>query len=322
MARNLRIAAGVASVFVCTGCSGRVEHSPVVADQQLDSGPDAPPLVEDAQTADSPDDEPEDDSAGESGTSEAAACHGIFCDGACVEPLFDHEHCGRCDNHCSHLESCEEGLCAPRMIMLPSGFGIYASEVTRAEYEAWLKTEPSTFQQGDLCDWNDSFEPHADCLTKFADKLCASDCSQHPQVCVDWCDAKAFCEARGHRLCSRIGGGVLPYEFAGQADISQWANACSSGGVFDFVYGPEFKEGACNTFVDDIPKTVPVGSYPGCQSAVPGYEGVFDLLGNVGEWSQASLFDPADCAAAAPPIFSTHDPPPPRSVRRHRESGL
>lgn len=130
-------------------------------------------------------------------------------------------------------------------------------------------------------------------------------------VCVDWCDAKAFCEARGHRLCSRIGGGVLPYEFAGQADISQWSNACSSGGVFDFVYGREFKEGACNTFVDDIPKTVPVGSYPGCQSAVPGHEGVFDLLGNAGEWGQASLFDPADCAAAAPPIFSTHDPPPP-----------
>jgi sulfatase modifying factor 1 len=33
--------------------------------------------------------------------------------------------------------------------------------------------------------------------------------------------------------------------------------------------------------------TVPVGSMIACQSAVPGYEGVFDLSGNVSEWQDS-----------------------------------
>jgi len=74
-----------------------------------------------------------------------------------------------------------------------------ATEVTRNQYATWLETSPSTAEQVDECLWNASFEPDATCMADSV--VCAADCGEHPQVCVDWCEAAAYCVSAGKRLC-------------------------------------------------------------------------------------------------------------------------
>jgi sulfatase modifying factor 1 len=114
-------------------------------------------------------------------------------------------------------------------------------------------------------------------------------CDNHPQVCVDWCDAYAYCQAVGKRLCGKIGGGPNGYDDLANASLSQWYNACTSHGANLYPYGNIFDGQACNGFYytggDLI--TIPVGSLGSCQATVLGYQGVFDLSGNVREWEDS-----------------------------------
>jgi sulfatase modifying factor 1 len=176
----------------------------------------------------------------------------------------------------------------PSMVMLPEGYCIDSTEVTRAQYQAWLDANPSTDGQISDCTWNTTFAPDATCMSD--EYVCqGSGCENHPQVCVDWCDAYAYCQAVGKRLCGKIGSGSNGYSDSGNADLSQWYNACTSQGVNAFVYGNSFDRTACNGL--DYPgtslMTVTVGTLSTCQSSVPGYSGVYDLIGNVAEWEDS-----------------------------------
>jgi formylglycine-generating enzyme required for sulfatase activity len=175
------------------------------------------------------------------------------------------------------------------MVILPEGYCIDSTEVTRAQYEAWLATSPSTSGQIPECTWNTSFAPDATCMGD--EYVCqGSGCANHPQVCVDWCDAYAYCHAVGKRMCGKIGGGANGYNDSADASMSQWFNACSSHGANYFPYGESFNSTACNG-LDNMEllnqTTVAVGSLPGCQSGVAGYSGVYDLTGNVDEWEDS-----------------------------------
>lgn len=177
------------------------------------------------------------------------------------------------------------GSGGPGMVRLLEGYCIDRTEVTRVQYEAWLATNPTTAAQDSRCAWNTTFTPPAWC----AEVACqGADCAGHPQTCVDWCDAYAYCKGVGKRLCGARAGG--PVEFNdGYADAnqSQWFNACTSGGAQAFPYGDTYDKTRCNGSDSALAKTVPSGSLVGCQSAVPTYGGVFDLSGNVDEWEDA-----------------------------------
>jgi hypothetical protein len=59
------------------------------------------------------------------------------------------------------------------------------------------------------------------------------------QVCVDWCDAHAYCKPVGKRLCGKIGGGPNLYADYASASSSEWYRACSSGGSFTYPIPPQ-----------------------------------------------------------------------------------
>lgn len=184
-----------------------------------------------------------------------------------------------CEN-CGPLESCGAGnLCVARSVTVTGGYAIDATEVTKSQYGVWLSRSPSTSGQVGLCSWNTDFTPLCDWPP-------SSDGS-FPVSCIDWCDAYAYCSAVGKRLCGKIGGGSNPYDDFARADASQWYNACSSGGANTYPYGSTFSDSKCDGAYAKANDPAPVATMSGCQSSVSGYEGVYDLSGNVGEWEDS-----------------------------------
>jgi len=176
------------------------------------------------------------------------------------------------------------------MVALPEGFCIDSTEVTRSQYQSWLATSPSVSGQPDHCAWNDSYTPMCDWPPGSK--------GDHPVVCVDWCDAYAYCKSVGKRLCGKIGGGENPFDDYRLPTSSQWYAACSSGGAKDYPYGDTYDAKACNGTDANIQDTTPVGNMSGCQSSSIEYQGVFDMSGNVREWEDsctASMGASDDC---------------------------
>lgn len=94
----------------------------------------------------------------------------------------------------------------------------------------------------------------------------------HPQPCVDLCDATAYCHAIGRHLC--------PDE--------SWTSACSSDGAYPASYGAMFIRNTCNDYTVGGETTVAVASKPACQTpTVAIFPGVFDMIGNVAEWTDS-----------------------------------
>ena len=166
-----------------------------------------------------------------------------------------------------------------KMVHLPAGFWIDSTEVTRAQYAAWIETNPSTSDQLPECQWNDSYTIPANYPVE--------DRHDHPVAGVDWCDAYAYCKGVGKRLCGKIGGGPTGVDDHYDATISQWYYACSSGGLYEYPYGNEYDANACNLKDTGLKDSAPVGSYAACHSSESGFEGVFDLAGNLAEWVDA-----------------------------------
>lgn len=157
-------------------------------------------------------------------------------------------------------------------------------EVTRDAYAAWLATAPATSPQISPCRDNDDFTPTC--------RWPPEDQGQHPVVCVDWCDAYVYCQAHGKRLCGLIGGGPNDYHDYRDPDRDQWYNACSAQGTDEYPYGSPYQPHTCNGALHGRGTTAPVGSLPGCRTAL----GLIDMSGNVREWKDACETDTTSVA--------------------------
>lgn len=185
----------------------------------------------------------------------------------------------------------------PKMVRVAKrtsgSFCIDSTEVTRDDYAAFLREVPAGRMKSSLpvCAKDTDPTPDATCL---ADRrVCKGDaCGSHPQVCVGLCEAAAYCEWAGKRLCGALaGGGAIPRADLGNPDKEEWGFACGLGLERRLPYGDgkTFNAETCNIGLRSETgclgsgrcTTLPVGSLPDCQGSVPG---VFDLGGNVGEW--------------------------------------
>lgn len=176
-----------------------------------------------------------------------------------------------------HPVVCPSGV-GPAMVALPLDYCIDSTEVTQAQYRAWLSTNPSTSAQVSLCNWNRSFVPNCNWPP-----ITTAD---YPVVCVDWCDANAYCANAGKRLCGKMGGGAEEYN---EDASSQWYEACTSNSTYAYPYGNEYNPVACNGLDASKGATVEVGSMTQCHSTISDYSGAYDLSGNVWEWVDSCI---------------------------------
>ncbi len=177
--------------------------------------------------------------------------------------------------------TCEgEGQCivrGPALVSVGGVFSIDATEVTVAQYRQFLAAKDGDMSgQIPACSWNQSYFEEI-----------AFEPDDEPIVMVDWCDAYAFCEWAGKRMCGRVGGGSLTTAELGDPALNQWYLAC--GGPNGNLYSSDVDDG-CNTSMG-FRSVAPVATYPDCEGYYPG---IFDLRGNVWEWID-------DCESSAGP---------------------
>ena len=291
------LALGVAGIGLASlaGCSG----SNAGALAQADAGA----LSEDASTNTGGDDAAAPIDAGQGAADVDAAPHPGDAGGPapvpCVAPLGPNEEC-------------RNGLPAPITVQLPAQFSMDMTEVTRAQYSAWLATHPPTTGQGPECQAKTTFAPDATCM---ANKLvCATGCDDNPQVCVDWCDAQAYCAAFGKQICGArpdaLAMGPVTFADYNNAEKDQYEYACSADGKQLYVYGNTYDKTACNTGCTGTGcKTIAVGSDAKCQGEpnAAAFPGVFDLEGNAAEWDGvcASSDPAAQCRVRGGDMQST-----------------
>jgi sulfatase modifying factor 1 len=159
-------------------------------------------------------------------------------------------------------------------IQTPLGaYCIDVNEVTQRQYWAFLDAAP-------------------DLPSLYRSKGCAgvSDVSapwragkeDHPVSGVSYCGAEAYCSFVGKSLCGDISsGGTLDESLMGNALHDMWSRACSGESHRAYPYGDEYEPEYCNGD-DNQGDTTPVRSLPHCATSD---QGIFDLSGNVWEWT-------------------------------------
>lgn len=163
-----------------------------------------------------------------------------------------------------------------------------STEVTRADYSAWLATKPSTAKQVSGCEGNSSFDPDPTCMSQ--PDVCASNCDSHPQTCVNWCDASAYCASVGKQLCATFAnsGSWQPQ------NPNELGQACQDNTTEQYPYGQSPLPSACDGSDLGTGTTVPVGSLTKCARTYSDGT-IYDLVGNVWEWE--GTCDTSGCIA-------------------------
>ncbi|MBX3246651.1 MAG: SUMF1/EgtB/PvdO family nonheme iron enzyme [Myxococcales bacterium] len=175
---------------------------------------------------------------------------------------------------------------------------IDATEVTQGQYQRFLEATNGGAEvsgQPTYCAWNTTYAPGTECFGPRVAEILA--CDVRPQTCVDWCDAYMYCQWVGKRLCGRIRDGVGHPLVSAATLNDEWYVACSSGQQYAYSPGSSDEVYKCNTldcfaaqsctYSPGQTRIVPPGSMPDCQSPSDNYHGVYDLTGNIWEWTNA-----------------------------------
>jgi formylglycine-generating enzyme required for sulfatase activity len=211
---------------------------------------------------------------------------------------------------------------APRVVTIPHAFAMARTEVTIAEFRAFIQATNRPLRtrcyflflpQYHYFDRDDVTWEHPGFGAYQAS-------ARDPVTCIDWDQAEAYAEWLSAKTGARYrlpreafwqyaaeGGDARPVPWGDDA-----ANACRTANVMGLEARrePWWIEGTEITHCDDrYPYTAPVGSYQ------PNGFGLYDMFGNVSEWT-------ADCADAGDPerIDTGHlqeDVAPDRDCKRY-----
>lgn len=165
---------------------------------------------------------------------------------------------------------------APERTVFVNSFYIDKFEVTNAQYKRFIdetkREAPKNVVNPDYTIWKNGTYPE--------------ELANHPVVNVTWYEAKAYCEWAGKRLPTAI----------------EWEKATRGPYGNIYPWGNEFFMGYANLYTKGVSyklqQTVPVGSYEKSKS----YYGVYDLVGNVWEWTASvppNSKDPLDIRRVA-----------------------
>jgi formylglycine-generating enzyme len=203
--------------------------------------------------------------------------------------------------------ACPTGVAGGKQVLITveggGGYCIDQLEVTRGEYQTFLDAKKGdTSGQPKGCADNSSFEPPQDPLED-PEKACPTFSLErypkyrdYPVVCVDFCDAFAYCAWAGKRMCGKVGdtkSGVQTMDqdtltkVAGSTE-SEWAYACSQGGKTAYPYGDSYESGKCidKARLDERGTDSRLAGTEGetCHGTEPPFDQIFHLSGSVTEW--------------------------------------
>ena len=209
------------------------------------------------------------------------------CEGReCGEP-FPGISCGSCQEPelCGLPGRCfVPGTCPADMVEVGlGGVCIDATEITCPRMAEFLTEHGNECRPEGLVDPDSYYfciEPTEDyCLTETQGQWASRPGFEaYPITSVTFAGSLLACEAWGKRLCS----------------IEEWSRACEGPDAFSYPYGNTYDPLACNACNDNeypdcqYPREPEnVGSFPGCEG---GYGGLFDMIGNVSEWTAGPLY--------------------------------
>jgi len=194
--------------------------------------------------------------------------------------------------------TCPTGLPGSELVFVPgrSPFCIDAHEVKQSEYASFLQAAAQRAPaQSATCAWNKRFEPIAysrdseaplgACRAGIFDPATRGDYSM---TCVDWCDAKAYCEWAGKRLCGGLAGRDETLDSYKDSAASEWQHACTNAGASNYPYGSQYAAARCNDAKVRSPdrKAGSRGNAQ-CRGTKPPFDRISDLAGGVYEWTSA-----------------------------------
>src|SRR5713101_7911754 len=126
---------------------------------------------------------------------------------------------------------CTGHLPGPALVKVDSASGAYcidSTEVTNAHYKAFVEAKVQIAPPAG-CETVTSYVPNQPGWP-----LPGTD--DAPVGQVSWCQAFAFCQWSGKRLCGSIRGGPLGKKYETDTSLSQWLNACTRGGTLAYPY--------------------------------------------------------------------------------------
>jgi formylglycine-generating enzyme required for sulfatase activity len=187
------------------------------------------------------------------------------------------------------IAAANEGPQHKAVIKQPIAVGRF--EVTRDQYAAFVTS--SGYKTGDHCVTFENNKPEQRADRSFLNPGYAQD-GNHPAVCVSWVNAKAYVDwlsrstGKSYRLLSEA-----EFEYAARAGgHSRYGYGNDPGDLCKFANGADQSAKAAGlpanapymNCKDGYPFTAPVGSFAGNAF------GLFDLIGNVWEWTEDCFY--------------------------------